>query len=137
MASNHTEHFSLNQWLPNDQVIRTDFNEDNAKVDAALSARNCQMYWTTYKGTGTGRVTLAFPQKPILVILMDGDQSWACGIQGTPCMEFSYAQSSGGKVPIVWKDNTMSWSMKGGDPYVSGNILDRTYFVVALLDIGL
>ena len=38
MASNHTEHFSLNQWLPDDQVKRTDFNEDNAKLDAALDA---------------------------------------------------------------------------------------------------
>lgn len=37
MASNHTEHFSLNQWLPDDQVKRTDFNEDNAKIDAALN----------------------------------------------------------------------------------------------------
>ena len=37
MASNHTEHFSLNQWLPDDQVHRTDFNEDNAKLDAALN----------------------------------------------------------------------------------------------------
>ena len=37
MASNPTEHFSLNQWLPDDQVKRTDFNEDNAKLDAALN----------------------------------------------------------------------------------------------------
>lgn len=37
MASNHTEHFSLNQWQADDQVLRTDFNEDNAKIDAALN----------------------------------------------------------------------------------------------------
>lgn len=37
MASNHTEHFSLNQWQADDQVKRTDFNEDNAKLDAALN----------------------------------------------------------------------------------------------------
>ena len=36
MASNHTEHFSLNQWQGDDQVLRTDFNEDNAKIDSAL-----------------------------------------------------------------------------------------------------
>ena len=36
MASNHTEHFSLNQWQADDQVKRTDFNEDNAKIDSAL-----------------------------------------------------------------------------------------------------
>ena len=38
MATNHTEHYALNQWLAADQVQRTDFNADNAKIDAALSA---------------------------------------------------------------------------------------------------
>ena len=34
-----TEHYQLSQWDPNDQVKRTDFNEDNAKLDAALAAK--------------------------------------------------------------------------------------------------
>ena len=37
MASNHTEHFSLNKWQADDQVKRTDFHEDNAKIEAALN----------------------------------------------------------------------------------------------------
>ena len=37
MATNHTAHYQLNQWEPTDQVLRTDFNADNAKVDAALA----------------------------------------------------------------------------------------------------
>ena len=36
MASNHTSNYNLNQWEPEDKVIRTDFNEDNQKVDTAL-----------------------------------------------------------------------------------------------------
>ena len=36
MASNHTQHYSLSQWQPTDEVVRTDFNADNAKIDAAL-----------------------------------------------------------------------------------------------------
>ena len=36
MSSQKTEHYELNQWLATDQVLRTDFNADNAKVDAAL-----------------------------------------------------------------------------------------------------
>lgn len=39
MASNHTEHFSLNQWLPDDQVKRTDFNADNKIIDLYLAER--------------------------------------------------------------------------------------------------
>ena len=38
MSSQKTEHYELNQWLATDQVLRTDFNTDNAKVDAALDA---------------------------------------------------------------------------------------------------
>ena len=36
MATNHTINYQLNQWEPTDQVLRTDFNADNAKIDAAL-----------------------------------------------------------------------------------------------------
>lgn len=38
MASNYTEHYELCQWEATDQVQRTDFNADNAKIDAALDA---------------------------------------------------------------------------------------------------
>ena len=36
MASNHTTNYQLCQWQADDQVKRTDFNEDNAKIDNAL-----------------------------------------------------------------------------------------------------
>ena len=38
MATNHTTNYQLNQWEATDQVLRTDFNQDNAKIDAALKA---------------------------------------------------------------------------------------------------
>ena len=38
MASNYTEKYKLCQWEATDQVLRTDFNEDNAKLEAALKA---------------------------------------------------------------------------------------------------
>lgn len=34
---NHTQNYQLNQWEPEDKVRRTDFNADNARLDAALS----------------------------------------------------------------------------------------------------
>ena len=36
MATNQTTNYQLNQWEPTDQVLRTDFNADNAKLDTAL-----------------------------------------------------------------------------------------------------
>jgi len=38
MPSNFTQNYKLNQWEPDDRVLRTDFNADNAKIDAALKA---------------------------------------------------------------------------------------------------
>ena len=39
MASNHTSNYGLSQWEATDAVLRTDFNEDNAKIDAALKSQ--------------------------------------------------------------------------------------------------
>lgn len=36
MASNQTDNFGLSQWLPEDKVLREEFNQDNAKIDMAL-----------------------------------------------------------------------------------------------------
>ena len=38
MSTNHTANYDLCQWQATDPVIRTDFNEDNAKIDAALAS---------------------------------------------------------------------------------------------------
>ena len=35
---NTTDHYQLNQWEGTDRILRTDFNADNAKVDAAIAA---------------------------------------------------------------------------------------------------
>lgn len=36
MSTNHTPNYNLCQWEATDQVLRSDFNQDNAKIDAAL-----------------------------------------------------------------------------------------------------
>jgi len=38
MASNYTSNYNLCQWAASDKVLRTEFNADNAKIDAALKA---------------------------------------------------------------------------------------------------
>lgn len=37
MANNHTANYGLCQWEETDKVLRTEFNGDNAKIDAALA----------------------------------------------------------------------------------------------------
>ena len=43
MATNQTTNYQLNQWEPTDAVQRVEFNQDNAKVDAALKALSDQV----------------------------------------------------------------------------------------------
>jgi len=39
MASNYTSNYGLCQWQASDKVLRTEFNADNAKIDAALAGK--------------------------------------------------------------------------------------------------
>ena len=39
MSTNYTSNFHLCQWEAGDPVLRADFNADNAKLDAALTAQ--------------------------------------------------------------------------------------------------
>ena len=43
MATNQTTNYQLNQWEPTDAVQRVEFNQDNAKVDAALKSMSDQV----------------------------------------------------------------------------------------------
>lgn len=43
MASKYTSGYQLSQWEAGDKVLRTDFNEDNAKLDAALRKHEGQL----------------------------------------------------------------------------------------------
>ena len=38
MASGYTANYGLCQWEPEDQFLREEFNQDNAKIDSALKA---------------------------------------------------------------------------------------------------
>ena len=61
MASNHTTNYQLNQWEKTDRILMDDFNADNEKIDAALAARNCRFYTTSYTGDGELTKTWTFP----------------------------------------------------------------------------
>ena len=54
MANSYTANYGLCQWEAGDQFIRSEFNQDNQKIDAALKAVegwNCQLHVKTYTGT--------------------------------------------------------------------------------------
>ena len=50
MASGQTQYYGLSQWEAADQVLQTEFNADNQKIDGALKAMWC---WISCAPTST------------------------------------------------------------------------------------
>lgn len=127
-----TQHYQLNQWAADDQVLRTDFNADNAKIDAALAGKgNCRLYTGSYVGTGTKEQSFTFPAKPYFAAIMGGSFFiiMAYGITSTVALS-SFRQTS---VDIAWTGNTASWEVHNYDQDAC-NLENVTYQVIALLD---
>ena len=142
---NQTANYQLCQWDPTDRILMEDFNSDNTKIDEALADLaaqaagfgNCQIYRTTYTGTGTAGEnnpnTLSFPNIPVLVMIAG---SGAIGFTGSGitymiCIQagssdFCYADwEEGGK--------TVSWYKLNGSGSEQLNANGQTYQVTALL----
>ena len=158
----HTEHYQLNQWEANDKVQRTDFNADNAKLDAALHrlaqekaergkveelqaalAQLPRMTSGHYVGTGGNGAaspnTLTFPFPPRLVIITtDREDTCEQGtvlVAGQTSSSGIGASSSSGaalKLLVSWSGNSVSWYTKSQYPSNQLNSANTTYFYFAL-----
>lgn len=93
MASKQTEHYGLSQWEATDQVVRLDFNSDNAKIDAGIKAaqdaadsaqalagaaytpENSPFVVGSYVGNGTASrtISLGFTPKAVLLVAGSGE----------------------------------------------------------------
>lgn len=64
---NKTTNYQLNQWEASDDFLRTDFNEDNAKIEAALDTK-AEIVAGTYTGDGKASqtISLGFTPKALL-----------------------------------------------------------------------
>ena len=124
MSTHHTTNYNLNQWEATDKVLRTEFNEDNAKIDAALKSHddelaeleaaigakgNCKIVVTTYQGTGeygeNNPSTVYFSQgEPTLLLIIDARGDSMLIHSGSIS-----ASSGGGAVFVNWGTNSVSW----------------------------
>ena len=151
---NQTENYQLSLWDAEDRIQRTDFNADNAKIEAALGALktasesqgttlaqhaaaiaklgNCQLYTTSYTGNGNqnAAITLTFPQPPRLLVV--SGNSGANTLIGFPdagtCLQFATGSRSFSAYTLTVSGNTVSFLISGL------NFDSRSYYVLALLD---
>ena len=130
MASNYTTNFGLCQWEATDQVQRTEFNADNAKIDAAL-AKTCQPYIISYTGDGNQTRTMEFPGKPLFVIAV-GSSVIFTAIRGG---EKAYSVFSGmaqGSYLTTWGERSFTWQIATQLAYSAYNT-GAAYQMYALL----
>lgn len=157
MASNHTENYGLCQWEATDQVLREDFNQDNAKVDEALEALddlviqhgeqlsaqeaaiaklgNCTIYYTTYTGTGTTTPKQTFPGKPLVVMVAESKKGYSfIAWRGMQTVLPHHQQSGILELPLTWGGNSLSWSHDSSAER-GLNESGTTYQMIALLTV--
>ena len=161
MSTNHTANYDLCQWEATDQVLRTDFNQDNAKIDAALKSQadsvsglsgeidglaqsiaantsalngkgNCEVYTTTYTGTGLNYHSVTLPGLPMF-IMVSGGYHCLWGVRNSS-FGLSFNQfGQGTDLSFGWGNQSVSWSTSLNDDEFPCNMKNTTYYVLALL----
>ena len=152
---NHTSNYQLSQWESTDRILMSDFNSDNAKLDAVLKANadaiseetaareaavagkgNCQIYFDTYTGdglSGEGHArTLTFPHRPLMVLVTEAfDSASMMAVYGTPTI---YSRATGAAWnEAAWGDKTFTWWSDNASAQMNEN--GKTYNVVALVSV--
>ena len=152
MPTNQTANYALSQWVKPNQVKMEDFNADNAKIDAALKAEtdartalaaqvaklgNCQVWTTTYKGTGTvgpdHPTSLTFPKRPVFAMIDSGSGKPSFLLPQSGSL---YNAGSDDMNRLTWNGATASWYLvTTGTPFAAYqlNARDVVYYVTALL----
>ena len=144
MSTNHTTNYNLNQWEATDKVLRTEFNEDNAKIDAALKANadaaaaiqaklgNCRIEHSTYVGdgnAGSGYPTgLTFSDEPPVLVVVVGRDSKLLALHSETQSSFSM---DGGLFQVSWTDSGVTW-WHVSNPNSQFNAYGTTYHVLMI-----
>lgn len=142
-----TSNYQLNQWAESDRILRTDFNSDNAKTEAALAdlteavagCGNCKIVYGSYTGTGNYSSahpnSLTFSGQPLIVLI--GEKfggSFLALVRGTLSSTFSSASADRvGNVTTQWDTaNTVTW-FSNSSAISQANEQMNQYYYIALL----
>ena len=116
MSTNHTPNFNLCQWEADDKVLRSDFNADNQKIDAALASVP-KLIFGTYTGNGQygedAPTSLTLPFTPKLLLISNrqimvnrkGVVGWFYGYTTGACDNDVNTEY----VELTWNGNIVSW----------------------------
>lgn len=126
-----TAQFGLNQWEMSDRIQMEDFNRDNAIIDAALAARNCQFYTTSYIGNGEGERTHTFPAKPVFVLIISVGYFYV--LMHNAEKGYNYYAGRAGNYDVTWTEDSVTLSRPNAAPDIA-NTNGTVYSLFAILD---
>ena len=142
MAS-YTANYQLHQWEPADFFLRTDFNADFAKLDAALAgkaglaelAEKLGAVTGSYTGDGSANRTITLGAAPVAVFLReDGDSGAILAVQNGAVVdeegEVTMLTVSGQGFQVTYDAYFTGVSNKVREPYA--NRAGVTYRYLAL-----
>ncbi len=146
MSTNYTDNFALCQWEPTDPVQRVEFNQDNAKIDAALAGHavllaksgNCQIHVQSYTGTGAnGPLNFSFPQRPVFLMIIGENDTWVCGVRGISKIHGRRGTNAYFDTALTWAERSVTLGNAGISAVYCCNTEGVLYCVLALLDAGI
>mgnify|MGYP004670647181 CR=1 FL=1 len=126
---------TLSRWAGTDRILVEEFNDNWDKIDAALAARNCRFYTTSYTGDGELTKTWTFPAKPILIVLTCPTQ-WLLAVINAR-EGHGWGQLGGNSVtglPCTVDGNSVTWSAENNSQSWMGNNKDTQYGMFAILE---
>ena len=146
----YTQNYQLPQWVKSDRILMDDFNDANAKIDAALKSHddslaghaaqlenfgNCIFYTTVYTGTGGkgsgNRNTLTFPHTPYFVAVFGQNEGQLFLLRGAGGYAF-LGTDLNYHGTAAWSGKSVSW-YHDSDTRPQLNTSGKQYRVLALL----
>ena len=134
---NKTTNYQLNQWAPTDNFLRADFNEDNAKLEealTALAAGQVQITTGTYAGNGAfegQEIPLGFHPRAVMIAASDGSTTCNGYIYGGLVLEGFPLQNRAGQYAAQITEN--GFMVRFSDSYrVYTNMNATTYHYLAI-----
>ena len=132
-----TQNYNLCQWEAEDRIMRSDFNADNQKIDAAL-AEKARIATGTYTGTGEYGAgnpnTLTFDFVPKVLFMTscytnrEGTVGWLNGQYRCIIENDANAKT----VFVTWDGRTVSWYTTENNAMYQFNESGRTYQYIAI-----
>ena len=139
MSSNKTTNYNLHSWLPEDDFLRTEMNENFAAIDAAIKsgadALNALVVTGSYVGNNRAnrKLELGFTPRAVLVFNHDGSTRNYYGNDGGLALTDQPVEySAGAPVVTITEGGFLVYYGRAGNSTITSNEENTTYHFLAL-----